>query len=163
ELLPADDTGLSNTDHVTSATRPTFQGAGEPGALVSVFGANQAGGAPFLIGAAPADSAGTYLVPYAGAGLADGTYTITARRTAPGQPAPAANAGPTQPLVPDLVVDTPPPAAPTLVLDPAYDTGVPGDNRTSAIPQLYDGTAEPGTRIVIRDSGQPVAQLVPDQ
>src|SRR5262249_56165363 len=36
-LLPADDGGVSNSDHITNVTRPHFQGTADPSAFVHLF------------------------------------------------------------------------------------------------------------------------------
>ncbi|HEY2156763.1 MAG TPA: DUF4394 domain-containing protein [Isosphaeraceae bacterium] len=69
-LLPADDTGFSDTDHYTRDNTPAFTGTALPGATVYLF-ANYV-----LIGSATATSAGTYLVQ--STALPDGTYQIQA-------------------------------------------------------------------------------------
>src|SRR5205085_8559798 len=54
------------------------------------------------------------------------------------------------------------PTTPTIVLDPAYDTGVQGDNITAAIPLVVDGTADPGSNVKIYDgpvTGTPIDQF----
>jgi hypothetical protein len=94
ELLAADDTGFSDTDHYTRNNAPEFIGTGEPGATVFVF-ANFA-----LVGTATIDSSGDYSVQ-AGA-MPDGTYQVVASQVdAAGNV--SSLSGPMAPL---LVIDT---------------------------------------------------------
>jgi subtilisin-like proprotein convertase family protein len=145
-LPPSDDTGVSNSDHVTRVTLPHFTGTGEPGAQVRIFatlGANE-----YLIGFAFVDGAGNYNVSSLSP-LGSATFQITADQVdAAGNVSPRSAA-----MVPPLTIDAIPPATPTLVLDPNSDTGVRGDNTTASIPQQFDGTAEPGSRVDILDGG----------
>jgi subtilisin-like proprotein convertase family protein len=54
------------------------------------------------------------------------------------------------------------PTTPTIILDPAFDTGTPGDNITAAIPLVVDGTADAGSNVKIFDgpiTGTPIDQF----
>jgi subtilisin-like proprotein convertase family protein len=91
-LTAASDDGVSNTDHITSITQPTFQGAGLPGATVQIF----ANGT--LIGTGTADSNGNYTIQ-ASTPMAFGVYQITARQTDLAGDISPASAAMTPPLV----------------------------------------------------------------
>ncbi len=146
DLLASSDTGASNTDRITNVTRPTFQGSGEAGAQVQLF----ANG--ILAGTDIVNSRGFYTVTVTDP-LRDGIYDMTARQVDV-----AGNAGPISGVMsPKLQiiggVVGPTVGRPTIFLSGRSDTGVPGDNITAAIPQIYDITAEPLTNVVIKDNG----------
>jgi subtilisin-like proprotein convertase family protein len=151
DLSTLSDTGPSNTDHITTITTPTFVGKTEPNALVQIFAQATVAGGPVQVGQGTADSSGNYSVTVSP--LAGGfTYLITAQAVDV-----AGNVGnPTSPLSPPLVIITVPPSPPTLILDPASDTGVPGDNITAAIPQVYDGTNSAGVKITVKDGSNQI-------
>jgi hypothetical protein len=146
-LLATDDSGVSNTDHITNVRTPRFTGTGTLGNLVQIYANGQ------LVGQDYTDATGHYTVHTAP--LADGTYQITAvQEDVAGNFSAASGA-----MSPPLVVVTKPPQTPTLQLDALYDTGTVGDNITAAIPQLYDGTAGAGAMLTLVDNGQTVATL----
>jgi hypothetical protein len=143
-LAATSDTGFSNTDHITSNRTPTFIGTGEPGTQVQIYYVGNS--TPIALGFV--DSTGNYSVT-AGTALADGTYIVYARLSDL-----AGNlSGTSIALQPFLTVKTTPPSKPTIALDPSYQTS-PGT--TSSIPQLYNGTTDPGNQVVIKDNGVPV-------
>jgi hypothetical protein len=79
KLSPQSDTGISNTDGITSNTTPTFVGNTTPGTTVEVF-ATRSGSAVMpvtLIAIGAANSAG-YWTATVNTPLIDGSYTITA-------------------------------------------------------------------------------------
>jgi hypothetical protein len=144
-LVPNDDTGLSNSDHITFIKVPHFTGVVEPNALVSIFAA----GVTLPIGTVFADSVGNYTAqvgqyvstPPAGSltSLADGTYTITVQQLDV-----AGNTSPmSPPLSPNLVINTVKPVAPSVPnLIPADDTGVSNsDHITRVRTPHFQGTA----------------------
>jgi subtilisin-like proprotein convertase family protein len=140
-LAPASDAGFSNTDHITNVTTPTFSGTGTPGDQVQLYAVGIA--TPLALGMV--DASGNYTVTV-GTPLADGTYTIYVRLSdLAGNLSPLSIA-----LQPLLTIKTTPPSKPTIQLDAAYQTG-PGT--TSSVPQVYDGTADPGTQVTITDNG----------
>src|SRR5262249_3350059 len=112
---------------------------------------------PVLVGSAQVDANHNYLVqvgsyfgtPPANAvsSLPEGTFVITAEELNF-----AGGASPmSAPTTPNPVIDLRLPKKPTLKLDPASDTGTPGDNITAAAPQVFDGTADSNTTVQIRD------------
>ena len=72
DLVSASDTGVSDTDNITSNSRPTFQGTAEADASILLF----ANGS--LAGSSRADERGQWSVTVTNT-LADGTFEITAR------------------------------------------------------------------------------------
>ena len=79
-LSPQSDTGVSDTDGITSDTTPTFDGITTPGTTVEVFaaplGSNASPGSMIAIGVA--NAAGYWTATVENTPLADGSYTITA-------------------------------------------------------------------------------------
>ena len=84
-LDPASDTGVSDADHVTNDTTPTFAGQATPGAVVTLFAQAQGASAPTQVGSATAGADGTWRIT--ASALADGIYTITASIPSIGGPA----------------------------------------------------------------------------
>jgi hypothetical protein len=144
-LPPQPNLATTNTNHVTSIRTPTFTGTGEPGTQVQVYYVGNS--TPIALGFV--DPTGNYSVTVGPTALADGTYIIYVRLSDL-----AGNlSGTSVALQPFLTIKTTPPTKPTIQLDPSYQSS-PGT--TSSIPQLYDGTADPGTQVVIKDNGVPV-------
>src|ERR1051326_676262 len=73
DLTAASDTGTSNTDNITSVSKPTFVGTGEVGAIMEIL----ANGT--VVGTSTVDVTGNWMVTTGT--LAPATYTITARAT----------------------------------------------------------------------------------
>ncbi|MGH3583939.1 MAG: beta strand repeat-containing protein, partial [Mycobacterium sp.] len=90
-------------------------------------------------------TAGTYTITTSA--LADGPHSITAKATdTAGNTSVASSAL-------SVVIDTSAPAAPAgLTLDPATDTGIAGDNKTSIQAIKIDGTAETGSTVTLYDT-----------
>ena len=112
DLLPASDTGALASDHLTNLAKPTFRVTAEQNSLVSVFIDGAAAGQK-VVSNGPVD----LTAPKLGGGV----YHITA--TAEDL------AGNVSPISDALVItlDTTAPTAPTLGLDPAFDTAPLGD------------------------------------
>ena len=104
------DTGTSPSDGITSDNTLVFSGTAEAGALVHVFldGVE--------IGTTLADGSGAWSFDYTGTPLADGTYAVTARAEDA-----AHNLSPVSAPF-NAVVDTTPPAAPTVTALTTNDT-----------------------------------------
>lgn len=111
-LNPASDSGISNSDAITSVTQPNFQGvASEPGAHVFLY-ATPFGGTTMLIGQATADASGAWSITSTTA-LTDGGYEIQAQaHNASGNSISALTA-----ITPNLVIDTVGPR----ILDARFD------------------------------------------
>ena len=142
-LLAASDTGFSNSDHITDDTTPGFSGTGEANAQVLLF----ANGVQ--VGSAIVNTVGTYTVTVSPTPLTANSYNMTVQVVDVAGNVSAVSSA----MQPVLVIQTAPPATPTLKLDPSSDTGTLGDNITAAIPALFDGTTATGTSVVIRDNG----------
>jgi len=73
DMTAATDTGVSNTDNITSNTTPAFSGiAAEPGSTVSLFSTASGG---TLLGSTTADGGGNWTVSPSSA-LSAGSYTV---------------------------------------------------------------------------------------
>src|SRR5262249_59192423 len=74
------DTGVSNSDHITSSTTPTFigkvQNPADAGAQVFIYAKPRSGGAEFLIGNATVSPTGDFTITTSL--TVSGTYDITA-------------------------------------------------------------------------------------
>jgi subtilisin-like proprotein convertase family protein len=135
-LHPDDDSGAKG-DNITNVTRPRLVGTGEGSSLIDIL--NAAGSA---VGSSLASAGGSYTVTPQSS-LPEGLNPLRARSTdrAGNQSA----LGTTL----NLRIQTVSPAAPTLILDPTYDTGVVGDNITSVVRPWLAGVAVPNSRIVM--------------
>jgi autotransporter-associated beta strand protein len=110
DLVAADDSGISDSDHITNVSQPRFQGSGIAGDMVQLFvdGVANASG--------PVDDNGHWTIQLSAA-LADGTYAITAQQ----MDAAGHQSAPSAAMAPPLVIDTRPPPPPQTVgvVDPA--------------------------------------------
>ena len=135
DLLPASDTGTSNTDNTTADTTPTFQGTSEANATVQLFADAT------LVGSVIATGTSWTITSTA---LAVGTYSMTAVQTDPAGNGPSvASAGLS------VTINTSVPAAPsTPDLLTASDSGPSStDNITSDSTPTFSGTAEAGSTV----------------
>src|SRR5262249_12808139 len=109
-----DDSGLSNSDHVTSVKQPHVQGTAEPNSFVQLF-VNGAGNA-----SGQADASGNWTIQVS-APRPDGSPAVT-----PTEPSAAGNTRRTAaaPTPPRLVNKTAPPAPAVTGLQPADDSGL---------------------------------------
>lgn len=148
-LTQASDSGLTNSDHITNVTVPTFTGSGEANAQVLLFANNVQVGSAFV------NSVGSYSVTTSSV-LSAGNYNMTAQLVdAAGNTSPVSSA-----MQPQLSIQTTKPAVPTIKLNSGYDTGVVGDNITAAVPALFNGTAATGTTVIIKDNGNQAAAFL---
>jgi hypothetical protein len=99
QLSASSDTGVSNSDGVTSITTPTFTGTAEAGASVILYDTDGA----TVLGVTTADGAGAWTIT--SSTLASGSHMLTVRQTDAAGNASVASA----PLV--VTVDTSPPTA----------------------------------------------------
>jgi hypothetical protein len=150
------DTGFSNTDHITAINTPTFTGTAEARTQVQLFANGQLVGTAFVVTANGDDPVGTYTVT-ATTPLADGTHDITVRL----EDLAGNFSDVSAPMRPPLVILTTKPSKPTLRLDPASEIS-PGTNVSAFIPQIFDSTADPGTRVVIKDNGIVIDSFMQD-
>ena len=141
DVAAASDTGVSNTDNITSDTTPTISGTGTAGDTITVTmpGTNEVLTVVVALN-------GTWSVTPTQA-LADGTanVSVTATDTA-GNVSPAT-------LVP-VTIDTTAPAAPAADMAAASDTGVSNtDNITSDNTPTISGTGTAGDTITVTMPG----------
>lgn len=81
-LLSASDTGVSNTDGITSNTRPLYKGRAEPGSTVTIFAAPVGNpGAAKQVGQGVSDPSGNFVIQIGP--LGDGSYVTTASLSDP--------------------------------------------------------------------------------
>jgi subtilisin-like proprotein convertase family protein len=141
DLLPSSNTGPAD-QRTTRITTPTFFGQAEALDQVQLYANGNLVGTDFV------NAAGNYNVTVGPTALTPGTYDVTVRlEDVAGN---FSNFSP--PMRPQLVIQSTAPTRPTLMLDPAYQMP-PGSSTTAVEPQLYDGTADPGTSVVIKDNG----------
>jgi hypothetical protein len=136
-VIAGDDTGASSSDGVTSRTSPSITIAAEAGALIRLT----VDGQP--VGQAVA-SAGAALI--AVGPLADGTHTVVATAVDA-----AGNSATSAPLT--LTIDTVSPALPEFDLASTSDSGVVGDDQTSAASIAIVGHAEAGVTLTLVATG----------
>ena len=141
DLIPASDTGESDTDDVTSDNTPAFDVTAEPDSTVRIY----KGDDPSPLGSATADGSGVARV--ISDQLADGTYSITA--TAEDAAGNVSDSSATISVMVDSEIDTGAPAAPSrpdLAAD--SDTGASDtDDVTNDTTPTFTGTAEAGSTV----------------
>jgi len=138
-LDAASDTGRLG-DGKTRIPNPTLSGAAESGTQVEVAILGRtyktvATGGVWRVALPAADS------------LADGIYRPVVKVT-------DAAGNVTTSTISDVEVDSTPPGPPVTALDPASDTGKPGDNRTADTQPLIRGLTEPGATVVVVLNGK---------
>ncbi|MEL7510514.1 MAG: Ig-like domain-containing protein, partial [Cyanobacteria bacterium J06554_1] len=148
DLDDASDTGISNTDDITSDTTPTVSGnGGTAGDTVTLY----ADGTPVGTGTVAGD--GSYSVT-PDAPLADGTPNLTVSFTDP-----SGNESAQSPALP-ITLDSSAPSLPTIAAPIEGDDII---NSDEAADVLVSGTAEPNATIDVTltdSSGTPVTQQV---
>ncbi|OEK00317.1 hypothetical protein BFP97_01770 [Roseivirga sp. 4D4] len=126
-----DDTGANGTDQNTNDATLSFSGTAEANATIEVFIDGTS------IGTTTADGAGQWIFNHEGTTLADAVYSVTAKATD------AAGNTSVESSALSVTVDTVAPAAPTVDLDAAFDTGASdSDDLTNATTLKFNGTAE---------------------
>ncbi|WP_333834242.1 VCBS domain-containing protein [Rubrimonas sp.] len=136
-LDPASDSGTQG-DGITSALRPVFVGTAEPGAVVRLL----LDGVEVAQATAGAD--GKWIaVPASDLPEGAASYAATATDAAGNVSAASATLA--------LTIDATPPDAPTLALDPASDSGAPGDGITSVATVTVNLAAEDGASVALGD------------
>ncbi len=137
DLDASSDTGISDTDNITSDTTPTLTGTAEPNSSVDLFD-----GATSL-GTTTADGSGDW--SFTTGALSDGLHNISATATDS-----AGNTGPASTAV-AVTIDTSSPGAPsTPDLNSASDSGDSNaDNLTNVTTPTFNGTAEAGSTVEV--------------
>lgn len=137
-LLPASDSGVSQTDDITNVTSPTVLVDVQAGQLVRLFvDGHQAG----------ATTAASSQVSFVAGPLADGVHQMTATvQDAVGNVSSASAA-----LA--VTIDTVTPAAPVFDLTAATDSGAVGDHTTNFTTVALTGAAAAGVRIDVLQTG----------
>ncbi|KAB8044655.1 Ig-like domain-containing protein, partial [Janthinobacterium aquaticum] len=141
-LAPGSDNGASNSDGITSVSRPTITGRAEAGSIVTLFDTDGV----TVLGSTVAAVNGSWNIT--SSVLGDGTHSLTVRATDAAGNRSAASAALT------VTIDTGAPAAPSVpALTAASDNGVSGsDGITSVRTPTVTGTAENGSTVTLYDS-----------
>ena len=117
KLNPVSDSGVSNSDDITSVVQPNFLGTtNQPDAKVTLY-AQAPGGTPALIGQGVSNANDAWSIT-ANQALADGSYVITAVAV----DAAGVTIGATTTIVPNLVIDTVGPVITAATFDRFTDT-----------------------------------------
>ncbi len=144
DLAAVSDSGVSNTDNITSVTTPIFNGKGAVGSTVTLYdGAT-------VIGTAKADATGNWSIK--SSLLSAGVHAIKAQASDT-----AGNASAfTQSL--SVTIDTTAPAAPTVPnLAAASDSGVSNtDNITNVTTPIFNGKGDVGSKVTLYDGSTAV-------
>ncbi len=149
DLAAASDTGNSNTDNITSNTKPTITGTTEAGATVKIYNG------AIEVGSATADASGNYIITVTA--LNEGTHKLTAIATDTAGNTSAASSAL------NITVDTTAPSIPTIVLATASDTGSSNtDNITNDNTPIITGTAEADATVKIYNGTTEVGSATAD-
>ena len=146
DLAVGSDSGLSNTDSITSVTTPTFGGTAENGSTVTLYdtdGTTELGSGVV--------SGGTWSI--ATSALGEGAHTISARVTDA-----AGNRGALSSGLP-ITIDTTPPAGPGVAL--AHDTGVSSIDHVTSNPQINYSGDNGATLLYRADAAASFSSIVP--
>ncbi len=141
-MSPADDS--SHGQNITNVTEPDLIGTTDPATEVQIF--NSVGGVPTgsAILTGKTDSSGNFILKY-GTPLADGVYVVQAVATN------VFGSSTSTPFT--FTIDTHgPTTAPTLVLSSQSDTGIVGDNITSARTPFFTGVTEANAIVDLYDA-----------
>jgi hypothetical protein len=149
-LVDSSDTGSSDTDNVTSDDTPTLDGTAEAGSTVNVYDGDT------LLETVTAGNDGVYTTTVSSA-LADGVHNLVAKATD------TAGNESTDSLTLTVTTDTAAPAAPSIDLDAASDTGVsPTDNLTNDATPTLSGSAENGSTVKVYEGSALVGTTTAD-
>ena len=142
-LAAGSDSGTQGDD-ITNITTPTLTGTGTAGDTVTLYDTAPGGGS-VSVGSASVAANGSWSI--ATGTLVGGSNSLTAVQTDTAGNRSAASAPVT------LTIDTAAPTAPlNLTLAPASDTGVPGDDITSATTPTITGTGTAGDTVTLYDA-----------
>lgn len=158
-LAARSDSGASNSDRLTNATRPTFTGTAEKGSIVTVFA--QRGGEPAIalgnVKASPQTGGWSFATPN-NRSLSAGAWTITAtaRNTA------GIVSSPSAPLA--ITFKTAIVAPTAFALAAGSDSGPSNSDRiTNVTSPAFTGIAEPGSTVsVVVNNKRSVGTAVAD-
>ncbi|NHZ38981.1 Ig-like domain-containing protein [Massilia aquatica] len=139
-MTSATDSGVSDSDAVTSNATPEFKGQAEPDATVRLYDSDGI----TLIGTGVADGKGNWSIP--SSTLAAGQHTVTARQTDLAGNVSSASGALT------VVIDSGAAPLGAPVLTPKSDSGAVGDNLTRFATPTLSGTAEPYASVELFDS-----------
>ena len=144
DLTPGSDSGVSNTDNVTSVTTPTVTGSAPAGSIVTLFDGTTA------VGSAVATAGGTWSITSTVLGNGNHSLTATATDAAGNVSTPSASLA--------VTIQTTAPAAPSAPdLTPASDDGVSNtDDITSITTPTFTGSAPAGNTVTLFDGTTPV-------
>lgn len=158
-LAARSDSGASNSDRLTNATRPTFTGTAETGSVITVFA--QRGSEPAVslgsVKASPKTGGWSFATPR-GRAFAPGSWTITATaRNAAG-----IVSSPSSPLA--ITVKTATVAPTAFALAAGSDSGPSDSDRiTNVTSPAFTGIAEPGSTVsVVINNKRSVGTAVAD-
>lgn len=143
DLDSASDTGISNSDNVTSDTTPTFNGTAEANSTVTLYDTD----GTTVLGTTTADSSGNWTIT--ASTLAGGSHTLTVKA----KDAAGNESGASSSL--SVTIDTTAPNAPTgLDVLASSDSGTSNtDNITSNnTPTVSGAGAEPGSTVTLYDT-----------
>lgn len=149
---PADDSGVSNSDHLTNISAQTVTGTAEAGATVVLYDGATALGTQVATGGVWTIGTGT---------LAEGGHTLTARAVDAAGNTGAASAALT------VTIDLSTPAPSAMALTAASDTGYSATDRiTNSTTLSLTGSAEANSSVTLYDGAAgsltPLATLVAD-
>jgi Ca2+-binding RTX toxin-like protein len=146
DLAVGSDSGLSNTDNITSVTTPTFGGTAENGSTVTLYdtdGTTELGSGVV--------SGGAWSI--AASALGEGAHTISARATDAAGNRGALSSG----LL--ITIDTTPPAGPGIAL--AHDTSVSSIDHVTSNPQINYSGDNGATLLYNADTAASFSSTVP--
>jgi hypothetical protein len=158
DLASADDTGASSTDNLTSRTQPRFSVSLSTGGA-SVNDVVQLLDGSTVIGSAvvsAADISANSISILVSGSLSSASHLILARIVDL-----AGNPGATSASL-TVQVDATTPAAPTLTLVSASDSGTVGDRITSVATASFSGTGNPGETITVYDGSSSLGTATVD-
>ncbi|NHZ32159.1 Ig-like domain-containing protein [Massilia rubra] len=139
-MTSATDTGVSDSDAITSNATPVFEGKAEPDATVRLYDTD----GTTLIGTVMADGKGNWSIP--SSMLSAGQHTVTARQTDLAGNVSSASGALT------VVIDTGAAPLGAPLLTPKSDSGVAGDNLTRFATPTLSGSAEAYASVQLFDS-----------
>jgi Bacterial Ig-like domain/Domain of unknown function DUF11 len=149
DLVAASDTGVSNTDNVTSLTTLSLAGTAEANATVAIYdGAT-------LLGTVTATGAGVWT--FATGGLTEGVHNLTAKATDS-----AGNTSAASPLLAVTIDTVAPTAPPVAALNTASNSGSLLDTITNINTPTISGTAEANSTVKVYDGAVLLGTAVAD-